>query len=217
MPPPPALLGEATPVVAVAGVAAVVAAAAAAAVRLVGVDFGDPSRTEGFLLLFPRVRMGDLGSTEAAEGGAAGAARFTRGVSPPLTGLGGEPAPRLVGDLLGETGGFLGDAAAAAAAAAAADALRGGGIFDELSDLGDTAVRLGSRLLRFAAAEEERRVACRVGAEDGGEAAAGAPPPLASRASLMILNCRLISAVWDVGFGWWRARGGERDAEVRAK
>jgi len=183
---PPPLLGE----TAAAAVTAVMDAAAAA--RLVGVDFGDPTRTEGFRAVLPRVRMGDSrGNTDTA------ATRFAAGAPPPPDlgedGAGLEVALRFVGDLLGDTGGFF--LAEAAAFAAAADTpMLGGGICGEFSVLGDVTVRPDSWLLFLAAAEEERRVAGRVGLEGEAKAAGGAPP-FASRACLMLLNCRLISAV----------------------
>lgn len=102
---------------------------AAAAARLVGVDFGDPARAAGVLLPFPRVDTGDPGSEDcpvlSREGdGDGNTDALTLALDPDaadrLNDRGGdesaglEAAPRFTGVCLGDTGGFLGEAAAPA-------------------------------------------------------------------------------------------------------
>lgn len=192
------------------------ASVAAAAARFVGVDLGDPMRTEGVLRLLPRVedagdpgedgcialsREGD-GSTDALalDGEENSATRFAVGTPPPPPDLGEvggslEAAPRLTGVLRGETGGFLGGA----------------------EDPREVCLP-GCGLMFLAATARRRVVAGRDRSNgDAREAPPSPPPPLeavlpppaASRACLMLLNCRLISAVWGfVSARRRRARGG---------
>lgn len=138
-------------------------------------------RTEGALLLLPRVGEGD-GNTDAlalaldAEGD--DAERFAAGAPlPPDLGEGGaglEAAPRLTGVLRGDT-----------------------------ADRREVCLPVSGLFLAVAARRVEGRV------RSDGDAREEAPPPLplpplavalppaASRACLMTLNCRLIFAAWD--------------------
>lgn len=164
--PPPPLLGEEA-----------AAAAAAAAARFVGADFGEPIRTEGVLLLLPRVRTGDSGGddgrTDAADlpDGGDGAARFAGRAGeprppPPPAVPGLAAVPRLTGVDLGDTGGFLVDGAVAAtAAAAAAVRLLGTGIRELFFALEEGCLPVSGCCLMAAAAAaavEARRVEGRV-------------------------------------------------------
>lgn len=159
-------------------------------------------RTEGVLFLPPRVAMagpGDSGESTGNFDAATTRRFFAEGVllppRPPDAGEDGvdlAAAPRFTGDFLGEAGGFFLDEAAAAAAGAR---LRGGLL--DVSFLGDIFLP-SSGLFFFLVVGVVRR--------GGGEAF---PSPIApSRASLMFLNCRLISAVWGLDFSGGREGGG---------
>lgn len=170
----------------------------AAAARLVGVDFGDPTtrRGEALVVLLARVDTGDPAGEACARAalcldgdgdgdGSADALALDADVDAAdrlpdrgVDGAGLEAAPRFTGVRRGDAGGFMGDDAA--------DVPR-----NDDDDDGD-----GCGAFLAAAA---RRVAGRArgdGDGDGGDARGAPPlePPAASRACLMCLNCRLISA-----------------------
>lgn len=182
------------------------ATAAAEAARFLGVDLGDTG-DEGTLLFLPRVAMGDSGVAGTgfatfSTAAAALARPVTRLASTPPDlgeGVGLVDGPRFTGDFLGDAGAFLGLAEEERLAGSLEASILEGDCADPLPPL----PRPAPPLPALGETSEDRPRSGEPGERANAPRGEAAPSgefsfpfeAFASRACLMLLNCRRISAV----------------------